>query len=67
MLGTQNFKILLLAGITLNLTPGQDTMYIIGRSLVQGRVAGIVSVLGISSWCIFYIAAAIGLYSILAL
>ena len=67
MFGTQNFEVFLLAGITQNLPPGQDTMYIIGRSLAQERVAGIVSVLGISSGCIFHIAAAIGLYSMLTL
>jgi threonine/homoserine/homoserine lactone efflux protein len=68
MLGIQNFGIFLLAGIALNLTPGQDTLYIIGRSLSQGRIAGIISVLGIGSGCLFHIAAAsIGLYSLLAL
>lgn len=68
MFGTQNFFVFLLAGIALNLIPGQDTLYIIGRSIAQGRVAGIVSVLGIGSGCIIHItAAAIGLYSVLAL
>lgn len=68
MFGTQHFELFLLAGIALNLTPGQDTLYIIGRSLTQGRLAGIISVLGIGSGCLFHIAAAsIGLYSLLAL
>lgn len=68
MFGTQNFFVFLLAGIALNLVPGQDTLYIIGRSITQGRVAGMVSVLGIGSGCIIHIAAAaIGLYSLLAL
>ncbi|MCM2605523.1 LysE family translocator [Rossellomorea marisflavi] len=33
----------------LNLIPGADTMYIVGRSISQGRTAGIYSVLGIIS------------------
>lgn len=49
MFGTQDFVVFLIAGITLNLMPGPDTMYIIGRSVAQGRRAGFVSVLGIST------------------
>jgi threonine/homoserine/homoserine lactone efflux protein len=68
MFGTQHFLTFLVASIALNLVPGQDTLYIIGRSLSQGRRAGIVSVLGIGSGCLIHItAAAIGLYSVLAL
>jgi threonine/homoserine/homoserine lactone efflux protein len=68
MFGTQHFLTFLVAAIALNLTPGQDTLYIIGRSLSQGRTAGIVSVFGIGSGCLVHItAAAIGLYAVLAL
>jgi threonine/homoserine/homoserine lactone efflux protein len=68
MFGTQHFLTFLIAAIALNLTPGQDTLYIIGRSLSQGRTAGIVSVFGIGSGCLVHImAAAIGLYAVLAL
>lgn len=68
MFGTQHFATFPLAGIALNLTPGQDTLYIIGRRLSQGRIAGIVYVLGISSGCAIHItASAVGLYSVLAL
>ena len=68
MFGTQHLGIFLLAGIALNLIPGQDTLYIIGRSVAQGRVAGIVSVIGLGSGCVVHIlAATIGLYSLLAL
>ena len=68
MFGTQHFLTFLIAAIALNLVPGQDTLYIIGRSLSQGRRAGIISVLGIGSGCLVHItAAAIGLYSVLAL
>jgi threonine/homoserine/homoserine lactone efflux protein len=66
MLGTQHFLTFLIAAIALNLTPGQDTLYIIGRSLSQGRRAGVVSVLGIGSGCLIHItAAAIGLFRLL--
>ena len=43
MFGVQDFVVFLIAGITLNLMPGPDTMYIIGRSIAQGRQAGVFS------------------------
>jgi threonine/homoserine/homoserine lactone efflux protein len=46
------------AGLLLNITPGPDVLYIVGRSLGQGRAAGIVSALGIGAGCLFHIAAA---------
>jgi threonine/homoserine/homoserine lactone efflux protein len=46
------------AGLLLNITPGPDVLYIVGRSISQGRVAGVVSALGISAGCLFHIAAA---------
>jgi threonine/homoserine/homoserine lactone efflux protein len=61
-----NLASFVIAGILLNLTPGQDTIYILGRSITQGRKAGIVSVLGISTGALFHIAAsAFGLSAIL--
>jgi RhtB (resistance to homoserine/threonine) family protein len=51
----------------LNLTPGPDTVYILGRSIAQGREAGVASALGISLGSIFHTcAAALGLSAILA-
>jgi threonine/homoserine/homoserine lactone efflux protein len=68
LFGTHDFFTFLLAAIALNLVPGQDTLYILGRSLAQGRTAGIVSVFGIGSGCLVHIsAAALGLYALLAL
>jgi threonine/homoserine/homoserine lactone efflux protein len=65
--GTQNLALFVVSGILLNLTPGQDTFYILGRSLAQGRRAGIFSVLGIISGCVVHtFAAAFGLSAILA-
>lgn len=49
MLGTINLATFVITGIGLNIYPGPDTMYIMGRSLSQGRNAGIVSVCGISA------------------
>jgi RhtB (resistance to homoserine/threonine) family protein len=66
MFGTHDFVVFLLAGITLNLMPGPDTMYIIGRSIAQGRRAGLLSALGISTGCLVHTtAAAFGLSAIL--
>ncbi|ELR70493.1 homoserine/homoserine lactone efflux protein [Fulvivirga imtechensis AK7] len=67
MIGIENFGAFLLAGIILNLTPGADTMYILARSISQGKKAGIYSVLGISSGIILHtFAAAFGLSLIIA-
>lgn len=67
MFGIHDFGLFLAAGIFLNLTPGPDTAYILGRSIAQGREAGIASALGISLGSIFHTcAAALGLSAILA-
>src|SRR5256885_1449597 len=67
MFGIHDFGLFLAAGILLNLTPGPDTVYILGRSIAQGRGAGIASALGISLGSIFHTcAAALGLSAILA-
>ncbi|AJA18481.1 TPA: LysE family translocator [Bacillus thuringiensis] len=47
MYGIINYEVFLLTGILLNLIPGADTMYIVGRSISQGRKAGMYSVFGI--------------------
>jgi threonine/homoserine/homoserine lactone efflux protein len=67
MFGTEHLELFILSGLLLNITPGQDTLYIVGRSLSQGRRAGVFSVLGISSGCVLHtLAAAFGLSAILA-
>jgi threonine/homoserine/homoserine lactone efflux protein len=67
MFGITNFSAFIIAGILLNLTPGSDTMYILGRSISQGRKAGIFSALGISTGCVFHTTfAALGLSMIVA-
>jgi RhtB (resistance to homoserine/threonine) family protein len=67
MFGIHDFELFLAAGILLNLTPGPDTVYILGRSIAQGREAGVASAIGISLGSIFHTcAAALGLSAILA-
>lgn len=67
ILGIHDLPAFLAAGIALNLMPGADTLYIIGRSLAQGRPAGIVSALGIGTGCLCHTAAvAFGLSALLA-
>jgi RhtB (resistance to homoserine/threonine) family protein len=67
MFGIHDFGLFLAAGVLLNLTPGPDTVYIVGRSIAQGREAGVASALGICVGSIFHTcAAALGLSAILA-
>ena len=61
-----NFLTFALATLILNITPGPDLMYIVARSLGQGRRAGIVSSLGIATGCLFHtFLAAFGISAIL--
>jgi threonine/homoserine/homoserine lactone efflux protein len=67
MFGIHNYWLFILSGILLNIVPGQDTLYIVGRSISQGRSAGFLSVLGISTGCLIHtLAAAFGLSAVLA-
>ena len=67
MFGIHDFFLFVASGILLNLTPGPDTAYIVGRSIAQGRAAGIASAFGIMAGSIFHTcAAALGLSAILA-
>lgn len=67
MTGIIHFETFLLTGILLNLTPGNDTIFILTRSIAQGKKAGIVSALGISTGSIFHtMLAAFGLSIIIA-
>jgi|SRR5688572_1361690 len=67
MTGIINFETFLLAGIILNLTPGNDTIFILSRTIVQGRRAGIMSVLGIATGSVIHTTfAALGLSIIIA-
>jgi threonine/homoserine/homoserine lactone efflux protein len=66
MLGTHDLALFILAGLLLNITPGPDMLYVIGRSAAQGRRAGFVAALGIGAGCFVHIfAAAIGVSALL--
>jgi threonine/homoserine/homoserine lactone efflux protein len=67
MFGIHDYWLFVVTGVLLNLTPGQDTMFILGRSLTGGLRSGIASALGIGVGTIFHtLAAALGLSAILA-
>ncbi|WP_106476509.1 LysE family translocator [Phytohalomonas tamaricis] len=67
MLGIIDLPVFLLTALTISLLPGPDMLYIATRSMAQGRKAGIVSVLGISTGSMCHAtAAALGLSAILA-
>lgn len=67
MNGVHDYGVFVAAGVMLNLTPGQDTLYILGRSVSQGRRAGVISALGIAAGSVVHtFAAALGLSAILA-
>lgn len=66
-LGIVNLPLFMLAVFLLNVTPGPDTAYIVGRSVSQGRVAGLISSLGVSAGCCVHVlAVAFGLTALLA-
>lgn len=63
----ENFWMFALAGLLLNLTPGNDMLYVIARSSGQGTKAGVLSALGIGVGCFVHIlAAAAGLSALIA-
>lgn len=67
MLEVQDFWLFLSASFLLWITPGPDTMYILARTVSQGRLAGLLSVFGVSAGVLAHtIFAAIGLSAILA-
>jgi threonine/homoserine/homoserine lactone efflux protein len=67
MLGIHDYGLFVATGVLLNLTPGQDTFYILGSSMAYGRRGGIASALGIGVGSIVHtLAAAFGLSAILA-
>jgi threonine/homoserine/homoserine lactone efflux protein len=67
MFGTHDLWLFVLSGLLLNITPGPDTLYIVGRSSTQGWRAGAVAALGIGTGTLVHIcAAALGLSAILA-
>lgn len=67
MFGIHGYWLFVATGVLLNLTPGQDTMFIIGRSLTGGLRSGVAAAFGITVGSMFHtLAAALGLSAILA-
>ena len=67
MAGIHDYGLFIAACLLLNVTPGQDTLYILGRSLGQGRRIGVASALGVAAGTVVHaLAAALGLSALLA-
>jgi len=66
MFDSSQLYLFLIAALALLLTPGPAVLYIVARSINQGRMAGIASVLGVETANFFHAsAAALGLSAIL--
>lgn len=66
MFGIDHFIAFLSAGLLLNISPGPDMIYVATRSSTQGKMAGIVSSLGIATGSLVHIlGAAVGLSAII--
>jgi len=67
MFGLEHYPLFLLTALALNMSPGPDSLYILARTVQQGRNAGIWSVLGINAGCFVHtLAVATGLSALLA-
>ena len=65
-LGIHDLWLFILSGLLLNVTPGPDTAYIIGRSIQLGWRGGAAAAIGISCGCLVHVfGAAIGLSAVL--
>ncbi|MDQ6903718.1 MAG: LysE family translocator [Bacteroidota bacterium] len=59
MFHIQNLYLFFIASLLLNLTPGNDMIYVASRSISQGIKAGIISALGVFIGCFVHITAAV--------
>lgn len=67
MIDTSSLTVFVLAALVLLATPGPAVLYIVARSVDQGRRAGIVSTLGIGTGTLIHVfAATIGVSALLA-
>ena len=65
-LGIHDLGLFVLSGLLLNITPGPDTAYIVGRSVQGGWRGGAAAALGICCGCLVHVfGAAIGLSALL--
>jgi threonine/homoserine/homoserine lactone efflux protein len=66
MWGIHDFWLFLISGLLLNIAPGPDTAYVVGRSVQLGWRGGVAGALGISTGCLTHVlAAALGLSALL--
>jgi threonine/homoserine/homoserine lactone efflux protein len=66
LLGINELWLFILSGLLLNVTPGPDTAYIIGRSIQLGWRGGAAAAIGICCGCLVHVfGAAIGLSALL--
>ena len=67
MPSTTDLALFALASVLLALTPGPNLLYLVSRTLCQGRTAGLVSLAGTTSGFLFYaVSAALGLTAVFA-
>jgi threonine/homoserine/homoserine lactone efflux protein len=67
MLGIHDVWLFIISGLLLNVIPGPDTAYIIGRSVQLGWRGGAAAAFGIGAGCLVHVfGAAIGLSALLA-
>jgi threonine/homoserine/homoserine lactone efflux protein len=67
MLGIHDFWIFVISGLLLNIAPGPDIAYIVGRSVQMGWRGAAAAALGISGGCLVHVfGCAIGLSALLA-
>jgi threonine/homoserine/homoserine lactone efflux protein len=66
MLGIHEFWLFVISGLLLNIAPGPDTAYIVGRSVQLGWRGGVAAALGIGCGCLVHVfGAAVGLSALL--
>jgi threonine/homoserine/homoserine lactone efflux protein len=67
MFGSHYLALFIAAGLLLNITPGADFLFILGRSATGGFGAGVRAALGVGAGCCVHaMAAALGLSALLA-
>jgi threonine/homoserine/homoserine lactone efflux protein len=67
MTGVNNLPLFLASCVALNVMPGPDTIYIVTRSVAQGKRAGLLSSWGLCTGALLHtLAAALGLSAVLA-
>jgi threonine/homoserine/homoserine lactone efflux protein len=67
MFGIHDFWLFVLSGLLLNITPGPDTAYVVGRTMQMGWRGGVAAALGISTGCLVHVfGCAVGFSALLA-